>query len=47
MALTSKALVAALLMAPAAADITLVSFDGSEGAVDSFVELNDPVGLVS
>jgi len=43
MALTYKALVAALLMAPAAADITLVAFDGSEGAISDFTELNDPV----
>ena len=45
MALTYKALVAALLMAPAAADITLVAFDGSEGAISDFTELNDPVSL--
>ena len=43
MALTYKALVAALLMAPAAADITLIAFDGSDGAISDFTELNDPV----
>lgn len=43
MALTYKALVAALLMAPAAADITLIAFDGSDGTISDFTELNDPV----
>ena len=43
MAITNKALIAALLMAPAAADITLVAFDGTAGAISSFEELNDPV----
>ena len=43
MAITNKPSIAALLMAPAAADTTLVAFDGTAGAISSFEELNDPV----